>query len=115
MIFHICPVTGWIEAMKVGKYAPDGLHTEGFIHCSTIEQLVPSANIHYCNQSDLVVLCIKEDKLDVPLKYEFSETRKEDFPHVYGPINLSAVVNVIDLEKGINGKFELPQELTYMN
>ncbi len=114
MIFHICPVTDWIDAMKAGVYAPQGLDTEGFIHCSTIDQLVQSANLHFCNHNELVVLCIKKDKLDPPVKYEFSTTRKESFPHIYGPINLSAVVNVIDMEKGRNDKFELPLELTYM-
>lgn len=112
MIFHICPVSHWVTAIQEGIYTPPGLAEEGFIHCSVLSQLTDTANRHFRNQKELVVLCIREEQLDVPVKYEVAPGRGEAFPHVYGPVNLSAVVNVIDLEEE-NGHFIVPEELVY--
>jgi uncharacterized protein (DUF952 family) len=33
------------------------------------------------------------------------------FPHVYGPINLDAVVKAVDLESSPNGNYDLPIDI----
>ena len=59
MIYHITSRSAWNEARNRGDYRAESLETEGFIHCSTQEQIVPVANKYYARQTDLVVLVIE--------------------------------------------------------
>jgi uncharacterized protein (DUF952 family) len=102
---------------QVAYYA-DSLSTEGFIHCSKPSQIVDVANSFYRGQQGLVLLVIDPAKLDSELKWEPpaepepSHARAGDlFPHVYGPLNLDAVVKVLEFEPLADGTFSLPPEL----
>ncbi|HEX2935273.1 MAG TPA: DUF952 domain-containing protein [Bacteroidales bacterium] len=118
MILHITSARDWDMALSSGKYTAPSLQTEGFIHCSTVKQAVDTANIFFKGQKGLVLLCINEDKLTSECKYEApTGSGKHDpsvgnlFPHVYGPINISAVIKVIDFPVGADGRFNLPAEI----
>jgi uncharacterized protein (DUF952 family) len=116
MIFHITTQLAWSEAKKAGEYRAASLLTENFIHCSTISQVLPVAENFYKGQSDLVLLVIEPTLLSSNLKWEAPAGGTpppgvpvgDQFPHVYGPINLDAVVNVVDLKTKEDGTFELP-------
>jgi len=91
-------------------YAPASLRDEGFIHCSTIAQVVDTANRFYRGQDDLVVLCIEESRLMAELRYEapkmnHGESSGEQFPHLYGELNVDAVVQVVELPCEADGSF----------
>ncbi len=115
MIFHITSRTNWDEAQKRGDYRAESLTTEGFIHCSTLAQVLPVANNFYKGQSGLILLEIEPTLLSAKLKWEPPSGGApppgvlvgDQFPHVYGPINLDAVVKVIDLITNSAGAFEL--------
>ena len=116
MIAHIVKRIEWQLAVGKGTYAPDSLLTEGFIHCSTLAQVVDTANRFYRGQDDLVVLCIEESRLNAELKYEAPTMRHGEsaaalFPHLYGELNVDAVVRVVALPCKADGSFELPDEL----
>ena len=49
---------------------------------------------YYNGVKDLVKLKIETEKLTSQLKYELAPSVKEEFPHIYGPINTNAVVGV---------------------
>ena len=70
MIIHIVKRSEWADAVARGTYAPASLRAEGFIHCSTVAQLVDTANRFYRGNHGLVVLCIDESRLKAELKYE---------------------------------------------
>ncbi len=97
-ILHITERSLWEEARARGTYEISTrgrtLQEEGFIHCSTREQLPRTAAAFFADVPDLVVLVVDPARLDVPLKYEASEPGAEEFPHVYGPIPVDAVVDV---------------------
>jgi len=111
MILHITSKQEWLEAQQRGEYVAPSLQTEGFIHCSTEKQVVHVANAFYRGRNDLVLLQIDEAKLKSALKWEppaaagpapgISESDK--FPHIFGPINLTAVSSVLDFEPGPDG------------
>ncbi|PSF39007.1 DUF952 domain-containing protein [Aphanothece hegewaldii CCALA 016] len=113
MIFHITSNQAWQQAQKQGEYTTVSLKNEGFIHCSTQEQVIKVANAFYLGHSDLIVLCIDEDKLINSVKWEepahqISDnppviTSQEIFPHIYGAINLKAVTQIIPLIASENG------------
>jgi uncharacterized protein (DUF952 family) len=116
VILHIVGKNEWVEAVARGSYAPPGLAAEGFVHCSTLAQVIATANRFYRGQNGLVVLCIDEERLRVELRYEASagtrgEGAGETFPHLYGALNVDAVVQVVELPCEVNGSFRLPEGL----
>jgi uncharacterized protein (DUF952 family) len=118
MILHITSRQDWENAIKNKAYTAPSIETEGFIHCSIIKQAVETANIFFKGQKGLILLCIDEDKLESVCKYEaptggglHNPDNGNLFPHIYGPINLSAVVKVLDFPVNGDGTFTLPNEL----
>ena len=116
MIFHITPRTAWDDAQHQGNYRAESLATEGFIHCSTISQVLPVAENFYKAQNGLALLLIEPTLLSSDLIWEPPSggspppgvPKGDPFPHIYGPINLDAVVKVVDLQKNADNKFILP-------
>ncbi len=97
-IFHIVGLKEWENATKVGSYRASSLDTEGFIHCSKRDQVAGVLERYYRNQSGLLILEIEEERVSSPLKLENTLGGKELFPHLYGPLNVSAVSKVHRLE-----------------
>ena len=116
MILHILRRADWESALARGAYAPASLAAEGFIHCSTTQQILHTANRFYRGQRGLIVLCIDESLLETGLKYEPPTPARDNalddlFPHFYGPLNLDAVVRVIDFPSDADGTFRMPTAL----
>lgn len=112
LIFHIVQRAGWDDARRRGLYTPASLETEGFIHCSTRDQVIATANRWYRGQADLLLLSIDPRRLRPELRYEppanpSDERRGQIFPHVYGPLNVDAVTQVIELPCEADGTFRL--------
>jgi uncharacterized protein (DUF952 family) len=107
-IFHITPRQQWEVAQQQGSYHCESLTTEGFIHCSTRSQVVKVANLFFAGQSGLVLLCIDANRIQSNLRYE-PVAGGEVFPHVYGCLDLEAIVQVLDFEPQLDGRFELPE------
>ncbi len=108
MIYHITTRSDWVEAQSSGQYTADSLSSEGFIHCSTRQQVVGVANAFYRGQAGLVLLCIEDDRLAVPVGYENLEGGEQLFPHIYGPLEVQAVVRAVDFPPEPDGSFRFP-------
>ena len=108
IIFHITTRQAWNSATVEGVYRTDTLPTEGFIHCSTRDQLIQVANIRFRGQEGLNLLSIDTDKVTREIIYENLEGGQQLFPHIYGELNLDAVVEVAKFEAGADGYFDLP-------
>ncbi|MBV7338746.1 DUF952 domain-containing protein [Chloroflexi bacterium TSY] len=108
-IYHILPLSNWQEQNPHEPYRGDTLRTEGFIHCTgERELLVLVADANYrSNPSPFVVLCIDESKVVAQVKWE--EADSTIFPHIYGPLNLDAVIDVVEFPRGSDGLFCLPK------
>lgn len=111
IILHITKREQWEKAKLEGVYRGDTLDSQGFIHCSTSQQIVKVANALYYAQRELVLLCIVTNRVQSEIKYE-SAGNEELYPHIYGPLNVDAVVKVVDFEPTKNGEFVLPREIT---
>lgn len=94
MIYHVLPRSHWQRAVAEGSYKADSLATEGFIHASKAHQVAGVLERYFKGQNDLVILHIDEHKLTSPFTYEFSLSVNEEFPHIFGPMNLDAVLKV---------------------
>lgn len=112
-ILHIATWADWNAARAAGSYRPASLDREGFIHCSTATQVVGSANKYFRGRTDLVLLCIDESRIAVTVRYEppaevggVRDARADErFPHVYGPLDLDAVVGVVPFPCDRDGGF----------
>ena len=125
LIFHLTTPEQWLQAQTQGLYRADSLETEGFIHASTLQQVMTVANTFYGSQSKLVLLCLNPERLTAAIRWEspvhpsseasdaIAET--EIFPHIYGAINLEAVQKAIALTKDENGVFYLPSSLPFLD
>ena len=111
IIYHITPRTRWEAALSTGWFAADSLRTEGFIHCSTAEQVVATANRLFKGTPDLVVLCIDTDSVQAEIRYENLEGGTSLFPHVYGPLANGWVRAVHPFPPAADGSFTLPAKL----
>ena len=94
MIYHITTKANWENALLEGFYESPSLKTEGFIHNSTAAQVQGVLDRYYAGQSDLVKLHIDETKLTAELKYELAPSINELFPHIFGVLNIDAVVKI---------------------
>ena len=116
MIYHLTLHQSWQEAQQRGDYRAESLESEGFIHCSTRTQVLPVAEKYYKGQTGMLLLTIDPALLAAELRWEPPSggapppgvPAGELFPHVYGPINLDAIVKIYDLESNPNGSYKSP-------
>ena len=97
-LLHLAEADLWDAARATGTYEMSTrgktLREEGFIHCSPAQQWPATVERLYADADELLLLHIDEALLAAPLVYEQVGNATEPFPHVYGPINLDAVVEV---------------------
>jgi uncharacterized protein (DUF952 family) len=107
-LLHIAEPDAWAAAQAAGaqgSYRAASLDTEGFIHLSTPQQYVATANRYYRGRTDLVLLRVDGALLDADaLRYEAS-TNDESFPHLYGELPLSAIISAQSFAPGPDGSF----------
>lgn len=101
MIFHIADRDRWLASQAEGRYTASTigreLADEGFIHLSTADQVAGVQSRFYSGVTNLVLLHVDEALLTAPLVYEQVGDAPAPFPHLYGPLNVDAVVQVDDL------------------
>jgi uncharacterized protein (DUF952 family) len=109
LIVHITSTQSWAEV--IDAYTAPSLKTEGFIHCSSPEQVTDPANALFFGQKDLVLLCIDTRRLGAEVIHEDCYEAGQTFPHIYGPINRDAVIAVVPFPPDEDGGFSLPAEI----
>lgn len=108
IIYKICSQPLWkaAEAAKVFEGASIDAK-DGYIHLSTAFQVRETAEKHFAGQDDLLLVAVDSERLGPALRYETS--RGGDlFPHLYGPLPLSAVVWVRPLPLSPDGRHVFP-------
>lgn len=100
MIFHIADRDRWLQSLAAGTYTASTigreLDDEGFIHLSFESQVPFVAAAFYRGVPNLVLLHVDEARLTAELTVEQLDGAPEAFPHLYGPLNVDAVVEVTD-------------------
>jgi uncharacterized protein (DUF952 family) len=110
-IFHITSTLEWMAAQPKSDYRPANFAADGFIHCSFKDQVVPVANKFYRSGDHLVLLKIDTDLLKARVIEENLEGGEENFPHIYGPLPITAVVKFAEMQLNKNNYFEFPAQL----
>ena len=102
-IVHICPQGDWLKAQDAGVYRAESLGTEGFIHCSRPAQALDVLNRFYQGVLDLLLLWIDPRQVEADIRWEAVDG--DEFPHIYGPLNLDAVIAVDELSPDADGVY----------
>ena len=110
-LLHIANRSDWEAARATGEYRAASLNTDGFIHLSAPEQVLMPANTVFRGQTGLVLLVLDTDRLIARVRWEDLYGHGA-FPHLYGPLNQDAVINVLPFEPGQDETFSLPEALT---
>jgi len=97
IIYHVTTIEDWNAAKQKGYYEHASLKDEGFIHCSQDQQIAGVLERYFAGKTGLVKLVIDTDKLSSKFVFDWSPSLADTFPHVYGPINADAVIDVISL------------------
>jgi uncharacterized protein (DUF952 family) len=108
LLVHLCPVDEWASAKTSGWLRPESLASAGFIHLSTPQQVHLPASRLYQGRDDLVLLHIDPARLDAPIHWEpgvATDPESMLFPHLYGALPVSAVINVTSYRPGADGSF----------
>ncbi len=112
-IFHIGEARLWRLAKVGGEYRQSTLgktlEDEGFIHCSYLDQVERVANAVFVGHEGLVLLVIDSAKVGPVIRDENLEGGTDLFPHIYGPLNVDAVVDVLPFPADQDGRFHLPK------
>lgn len=115
LIYHLVPSSEYQQQIQDNLYRPTRFEQDGFIHCTgDMETLIKVANDYFATISDtLLMLVIDTHRLEADLKFEPPEPIAGGstahlvegllFPHVYGPLNLEAIVEIKPLLKNESG------------
>lgn len=97
-IFHLTTPEVWELSLRAGTYTTSTrgrtLEEQGFIHCSEAHQVEGVRTLWFDDLDEVLLLAVDTDLLTSPWRSERLDGAEEPYPHVYGPINLDAVVGV---------------------
>ncbi|MBL28145.1 MAG: glutathione S-transferase [Rhodospirillaceae bacterium] len=110
-IYHLAAESDWKDALEHGSYpgTPQD-RADGFIHFSTAAQVAVSAAKHRAGRADIVLVEASAAKLGDSLRWEPSRGGQL-FPHLYGPLPISAVTRTWPLPLGDDGLHRFPTEV----
>jgi uncharacterized protein (DUF952 family) len=110
-VYKIATRAEWERAQAAGLYhgSRDDVR-DGFIHFSTAAQARATAAKFFSGKGDLVLAAIDADRLAMALRWEPSRGG-ELFPHLYGVLDMRAVVWTKPLPPGQDGGHIFPPEI----
>ncbi|GAA3174564.1 hypothetical protein GCM10010531_30180 [Blastococcus jejuensis] len=95
---HLIEPADWRAALTAGAVRPPSLASAGFVHLSTPEQVHLPAQALFPGRRDLVLLVVDPARLTDPVRFEPGMPHDPEsmrFPHLYGPLPVTAVVAVV--------------------
>ena len=107
-LLHLVPASSF-DADATEPYTPESLASEGFVHCSSVDQVAGTARLLFAGTEDLLVLVIDPRRLgDTEVRWEDTYGSGRQFPHVHGPIPREAIVEVRPYPPGRGGRWSRP-------
>jgi uncharacterized protein (DUF952 family) len=102
--YHLVPEPVWERSRRAATYMPEAYGQDGFIHCTNgTDQLITVANMFYLNDPrPFRVLVLDVASIESEVRYDDPD---RVFPHVYGPLNTSAVRGELAVSRDDDGTF----------
>jgi uncharacterized protein (DUF952 family) len=110
-LYHIVSKDDWRKYRADGAYRPPSLGSEGFIHLSTREQVLDTANAFFKGQPGLLLLELHLAPNDSAIRWEPAAgpgVREGLFPHYYSALPIEAVKKIHAFEPTHEGTFVFP-------
>lgn len=114
VIYHLAPADRWRAWPPGAPYVPAEYDADGFVHCTAgADLMLQVANRFYRHVPGAwVLLVIDPARLTAPLRWE--RPAPDDglaplFPHIYGPIDAAAIVEVRPVQRSDDGTFTAMQ------
>jgi uncharacterized protein (DUF952 family) len=109
LLFHLALREEWEQSVAAGgPYARStfgkSLAEVGFVHCCLASQVQAVADAFYRGREDVVMMVVDPSRLAAPLLFEEAPGTGQAFPHVYGPLPLSAVLAAVAVPLGADGR-----------
>jgi uncharacterized protein (DUF952 family) len=104
LTYHATPKAHFEGLDRSQPYLSPDFDADGFIHCTDSVEALPAVLTSYYRDmpGEWVVLCLDADKITSPVRYDDAA---ETFPHVYGPLNRDAILEVRPIRRDANGSF----------
>jgi uncharacterized protein (DUF952 family) len=109
LIFHIASRSELKDRSSL--YAPESVASTGFIHCAEAAQITNVARRKFAGRTDVVLMEIDSNRVKAEVRYENLSGGSELFPHIYGALNMDAVVSIKPLHLSRNDDSMLPDEM----
>lgn len=106
IIIHVCTKIDLEKVKESGKYYSGNLISNGYIHCSEVNTILRVANSKWIGRKDLILLFINKNKVKSEIKFELDINSGVLYPHIYGLLNLDAIVLVKDFLPKNDGLFD---------
>ena len=110
-IFHLAPTADVERAARTGQYSPASLSRDGFIHCAHAHQVQTIADAQFQDCKEVTLLEIDSTRVTSRIVEERAASG-ERYPHIYGPLTMSAVTSVRELQRSVDGRFSMPCAVT---
>jgi uncharacterized protein (DUF952 family) len=115
-IYHLAPAERWFNRPVETEYLPAEYENDGFIHCTAGADLMLAVANRFYSQvpGDFVLLALEEEFVLAPVHWEQGvppdgSSPEADlapiFPHIYGPINVDAVQEILKAVRAEDGSF----------
>ena len=103
IIYHLVPADYWAAQPAGELYRPADLAKAGFVHCSPDQETVQwVANTSFGDTpGDLLLLAIDTRKVTAEIRWEAADERV--FPHVYGPLDRGAIIQIEKVDRTAAG------------
>jgi uncharacterized protein (DUF952 family) len=112
-IFHFISRSDLERDFSGGVLEVPSLESQGFIHCSKLDQVIGVANFIAPYNEEMQLLEIDEEKVIPEVRYENQDGGEQLFPHIYGLLNREAIVVIHKLEWDGEDGYQLPESLRF--
>lgn len=102
--YHLVPADVWAEKSGDAEYLPEAYAQDGFIHCTNgLDELVKVGNMFYTGDPrSFRTLILQVSDLASEVRYD---EPTGTYPHIYGPLNTSAVLGELVVSRAEDGTF----------
>jgi uncharacterized protein (DUF952 family) len=111
VFLHLIGPADWQAALAAGAVTPPSLTQVGFVHLSTPEQVhLPAARL-FPGRDNVLLLVVDPGRLTDPVRFEPGvpgDPASMRFPHLYGPLPVAAVVDVVPYRPGVDPALPAP-------